>query len=46
MVYTKIEHNNVLNTIHLIGISKTNTHKNAIEVLRNVDMYVFGVGGY
>ena len=35
-----------LNTIHSIGIGQTNARKNAIEVLRNGDVYVYGVGGY
>jgi hypothetical protein len=38
---------NAGNTIHSIGIGRyTNSRKNAIEVMQNGDMYVYGVGGY
>ena len=33
-------------TIHSVGIGSSSTRKNAIEIMRNGDMYIYGVGGY
>jgi hypothetical protein len=38
---------NAGNTQHSIGIgTSANAHKNALEVMQNGDMYIYGIGGY